>query len=353
MDHGAAVEQAVFDKLRSLEDERERYRPLAERVVRSRLERDLPGTGLVVEIGSGSGHLRALLPPEMAARVVLTEPTSHGVRELSARYPKTRVERADAERLPFDDGEVAAVLGLCVLDILPDVPVAVAELRRVLESGGRVIHFLDQSPYLKSLFERVAPLGFTVFPNVLGDPCESDWPDDLFAIPNEQLTALCAVLRRARHWAAAPLAQYAALFAATPLPVVRALREFDRLSSDARLRAGLQAAFREAEGLATPAERATLGHFRGFALSSSKELAARLEREFAQGGFEVTTNEITSASARGVEPGAVRYRSLCVGQHRALSHAPARSLGAPEPELAPNQVWLEHALHVFVARRRQ
>src|SRR5262245_11511051 len=135
-----ATEQAVFDKLRDLEGERARYHALAARVVSSTLARELPAEGLVVEIG-GDGHPRTLLPAELGTRLVHTE-------------------KAGTERLPFADGEVAALVGLCVLDVLPDLPAAIAELRRVLRPGGRVIHFLDQNPYLKSIFARVASLGF-------------------------------------------------------------------------------------------------------------------------------------------------------------------------------------------------
>ncbi len=347
-----AAEQAIFDKLRDLDQERGRYHRLAERLVQSVLGRELPSEGPLVEIGSGRGHLRTLVPAPLAQRLVHTEPTARGVRELGERYPGAHIEQASVEQLPFADGAVAAVLGLCVLDLLPDFGAALAELRRVLARNACVIHFLDQNPHLKSVFERVAPLGFVVFPNVFGDPCDSDWPDDLFVIERAQLAAIGAVLRRGRHWAAEPLAHYLSVFSAAPFPTERALGEFDRLSSDARLRSGLQGAFKDAYGLSTAAERASLGDFRGFALSSSKELAARLEREFAQGGFEVTTNEITTSSEAAPETGNVRYRSSCVGQHRSLPRAPARSLGAAEPELGPNQVWQEHGLHVLVARRR-
>jgi arsenite methyltransferase len=51
---------------------------------------------------------------------------------------RVRFERGDAEALPFEDGEFDAVLCECSLCTFADKPTAVAEMRRVLRSGGRL-----------------------------------------------------------------------------------------------------------------------------------------------------------------------------------------------------------------------
>ena len=148
---GAAPEGAVFDKLSQVRRERAPYRELARRIIGTVLETFAPvATGPVVEIGAGDGQLGELLPDALRPRIVYTEPTERGVAELGNRFPGARFERASTEKLPFGDGEVAAAIGLCVLDLVPDLPAAVRELARVLAPGAPVIHFLDQNPFLQT-----------------------------------------------------------------------------------------------------------------------------------------------------------------------------------------------------------
>ena len=220
----------------------------------------------------------------------------------------------------------------------------------MLAPGGRVVHFLDQSPYLESAFERMAPLGLVVFPNVFADPSASHWPESVRSAGRTG-AAIAALLRKHRHPAAQPIEQYTTLFRTQPLPVERALAEFDRVSQDARLREVVRRAFQDAFKLATPAERATLGSFKGFMVSSSKELAARLERELGAEGLSIEHNEfVVAADTAAAEPG-VRYRTLTVGQLRSLPAPPPELLGHGAPELSPEQALLEQAVYLFVAKR--
>jgi ubiquinone/menaquinone biosynthesis C-methylase UbiE len=98
--------------------------------------------GAVVEVGCGSGRFIASV---QAARPDLR---CHGV-DLSqtaitqARERKSAVtfDVSTAERLPFGDGALSAVLMIDVLEHLPDVRAGLAEVRRVLAPAG-VFHLV-------------------------------------------------------------------------------------------------------------------------------------------------------------------------------------------------------------------
>jgi arsenite methyltransferase len=95
----------------------------------------------VLDIGSGPGFLA----DEMAAEVG-PEGAVHGVdpsesmlaiarrRESSAQYAL-----GDAVSLPFDDETFDAAIATQVYEYVPDMPAALAEVRRVLRPGGRLL----------------------------------------------------------------------------------------------------------------------------------------------------------------------------------------------------------------------
>ncbi|HET9658115.1 MAG TPA: methyltransferase domain-containing protein [Kineosporiaceae bacterium] len=56
-----------------------------------------------------------------------------------ARSPGLPLLRGRAERLPLADASVDAVLAECVLSLLPDPAVALAEVARVLRTRGRIV----------------------------------------------------------------------------------------------------------------------------------------------------------------------------------------------------------------------
>jgi hypothetical protein len=293
----------------------------------------LPEAGPIVEMGAGLGELYGLLPDALRARWVLTEPTELGVRELLRRFPAARVERAEVERLPFADGEVAGLVGLCVLDLIPDLPRARAEVERVLCDRGVLLHFLDQNPHLARIFQRIVPLGLVVLPNVFGDPNESHFPEDLLLIEAEQLAEVALILRRHGQAQSEPLARYLALFTAKPLPLMRALAEFDHLASDDQRRTLVRHAFEEARRVATAEERARLGDLRGHLISSSQDLAGRFERELVSSELQPLYNnlsfacELVEASDSAVyQSGARLQRSTAIGARpsRLRGHADAK-----------------------------
>jgi SAM-dependent methyltransferase len=87
------------------------------------LAADLPA-GQKIEIGSGAGFLKEVVP-EVITTDVLALPT---------------VDRViSAEKLPFDDGSVAAILGVDVFHHIPNVESFLREADRCLLRGGRIV----------------------------------------------------------------------------------------------------------------------------------------------------------------------------------------------------------------------
>jgi arsenite methyltransferase len=114
------------------------------RAVRSRLGLS-PGAS-VIDIGSGPG----LLAAEMAAEVgpsgrVCGIDISADMIAMSAQRPlppgSAPVEflRAGVEQIPYPDGTFDAAVCTQVLEYVADIPRALAEIRRVLRPGGRVV----------------------------------------------------------------------------------------------------------------------------------------------------------------------------------------------------------------------
>ena len=89
--------------------------------------------GRVLEVGAGTG-LNARHYPA-GVEVVYTEPDP----EMALRVP---VIAAPAEELPFDDGSFDTVVSTLVLCAVSDPERAIAEIRRVLVPGGRLL-FLE------------------------------------------------------------------------------------------------------------------------------------------------------------------------------------------------------------------
>ncbi|HST19368.1 MAG TPA: class I SAM-dependent methyltransferase [Gaiellaceae bacterium] len=98
--------------------------------------------GRVLEIGAGTG---ANLPHygDGVEALTITEPDESMARRLEQRVREldreVSVVRAPAERLPFGDASFDVVVSTLVLCTVPDQGDALAELRRVLVPGGRVL----------------------------------------------------------------------------------------------------------------------------------------------------------------------------------------------------------------------
>lgn len=97
--------------------------------------------GVVLEIGGGTG---ANLPHYRdVERVTVSEPNPFMREKLRPKLARARVpvelSEAGAEALPFEDDSFDTVVSTLVLCTVPDQVQALAEIRRVLRPGGRLL----------------------------------------------------------------------------------------------------------------------------------------------------------------------------------------------------------------------
>ena len=198
-----------------------------------------------VEVGSGLGQLRALLPPEVLRHLTHTEMSEWLVRGLLEKFPNARALAANVTRLPFEDESVDAVLGLCVFDSFSEPAQASREISRVLRPGGRFIHFLDAATNIEPVLSKLVAAGHLPLPNFLADIALSR-PDlldmarveplirpyhDVLSVPLSQFSAITEMLQRAGHRMAGMLHRYMAVFLKQPFESLPAARTFVELTS--------------------------------------------------------------------------------------------------------------------------
>lgn len=120
---------------------------------------DLGGLGgdeRVLDCGCGNG----IYPERLAARghqgPIMGVDLSLGMLKATAvRVPGTALAVADLASLPLADGSFDVVLAMHVLYHLPDGPLAVQELRRVLAPGGTALCVTNSSTHLHELYELI------------------------------------------------------------------------------------------------------------------------------------------------------------------------------------------------------
>lgn len=91
----------------------------------------------VLEVGCGTGEFAERVVKEVGAEVVAVDISARMVELTAARGIDARI--ADAQELPFADGEFDCVVANWVLYHAPDVDRAIREVARVLRPGGRLV----------------------------------------------------------------------------------------------------------------------------------------------------------------------------------------------------------------------
>ena len=124
--------------------------------------------GDVVEIGGGSG---ANLPfyGDRVRSLTIVEPEQPMMKRLERRAGDERADArlvvAPAEALPFEDASFDTAVSTLVLCTVDDQAQALAELRRVLRPGGRLLfieHVRSEDPKVARLQDRVHPINVRI-----------------------------------------------------------------------------------------------------------------------------------------------------------------------------------------------
>lgn len=119
----------------------------------------LPDGADVLELGCGPAKLwrenLARVPDDW--RVTLTDFSAGMVaeaeRHLKGTRPDFRFRVADAQALPFEDASFDAVVAVHMLYHVPDLPLALSEIRRVLKRGGRFYAATNGENHMRELDE--------------------------------------------------------------------------------------------------------------------------------------------------------------------------------------------------------
>ncbi len=105
---------------------------------------DLPVGRRWLDVGSGTGALSAAILDHCAPSSVVGVEPSEGFRALAVQNlgGKASFVAGDASALPLDRGACDVVVSGLVLNFVPAVPAALAEMRRVTANGGTIAAYV-------------------------------------------------------------------------------------------------------------------------------------------------------------------------------------------------------------------
>jgi SAM-dependent methyltransferase len=347
---------------------RQPWGALTRRIVRAVLAKFLPSPpGSLVEIGAGGGQLREWLSPELGGDTTHTEPSEPFVQAFRERHPGANVIRAEASTLPFEAESVRATLALCVFDTLPDLASVRDELRRVLRSGGVVVHYLDLATSPDCLFPELIAGGELPLTNFARDSAllevltaaqkallpAADEFDEVLAVPWEAWKAFFGMLEQAKHPLTAQLGPYSGLTAPGALDPEKLARGFMSASADpARL-----LALNRALLTLTLSARQMGREWPLRAVSSRAHIRERLRNAFDEShGFRVEFAGPVAAREGVAAEGEGRFVLRHAGRTITRTEIPNVEYGTPveafdgQP-VACGAAVRETTVEVFVARR--
>jgi SAM-dependent methyltransferase len=326
------------------------------------LEQFPPLPGLpVLEIGAGTGQLRAFLAQAMSERMVHSDPSELALRVLKSRTPEAQVVSASAEQLPFAEAACGAVIGLCVFDALANHAQVVSECARVIAPGGRFIHFMDMATLLEAPFAKLLASKLVPIPNVFGDPADFEWPLDVLLLPGEWLRGLLSFIGTIGYPSPQSVVRYfqSALSASSEQGTTKATELFKAIASSGQSRHELMTFLARTSELAASRGYPALSPL---PFHSGRYLQSVIESAFRENpAFRIERSEVVkTAKWQSRPPGPTRYRSLCVGHQRVLDAPPERLLSesaqarlgeAAAVASGSDQLLVELGVYVFVAER--
>jgi SAM-dependent methyltransferase len=307
--------------------------------------------------------------------MIHTEPEAAFARKLQHAAPDATVQIAAAQALPFADGSLAGVLGLCVLDVV-DLPAVARELRRVLKPGGRVVQLWDMAPNMGWLCEEQRRHGGVLLPNCFADPLVRaqlpselqaalppvDFLRDLVSVPAAHLDGLIALLRPSPTdlidaAALDRLAHYVRRFAG---PAAEAAKALAWLGEDEGEAFAYKRLLLNAWLMLQQARGGSLLPLELREISAAQALSQRLAAAFTAVGLQVTCT-VRRARALVARPGQardqVRDQARFIGRWlgttasaAAVPPATPDVLGADETP-TPDQLVVEAGILVLVAQR--
>lgn len=127
------------------------------------------GGGLVCDIGCGPGHVAQYLA-DRGVNAVGLDLSPEMVAEAGKLHPALTFHAGDMRKLPFSDGELAAITAFYSIIHIPreGVTETLREWRRALRPGGRVLmgyHKGDQVVHLDEWWGEAVNLDFAFFTN--------------------------------------------------------------------------------------------------------------------------------------------------------------------------------------------
>ena len=109
----------------------------------------------VGDLGCGTGQLAATLAP-FVSRVIAVDDSAamlNAARKRLAEHKNVTLERGRLEALPIDDGALDAAILFLVLHYVDDPAAALAEAKRTLRPGGRLL-IADMTPHDREEYRR-------------------------------------------------------------------------------------------------------------------------------------------------------------------------------------------------------
>ena len=104
----------------------------------------------LLEVGRGTGAFAERCAAQLGCEVTALDSSPEMVRAAAARG--VRAVLGDVTRLPFADGEFDCAVAAWMLYHVPDLDTAIAELARVLPSGGRLVAITNGDEHLRELY---------------------------------------------------------------------------------------------------------------------------------------------------------------------------------------------------------